>query len=110
MQTTMNEANDITHAPLPESYAGAVISTCHVDDTDAELLKQIASKSEYVFNRENGWLLIIPTDHSITTTIYSEDLGPTVYGLAVWAMCRGIRYLELDADGPVLPFLTQYDW
>jgi len=93
-----------------ESYSGFVISTSHISLEDSQRLNELGEKSDYVMQREHGWVLIIPGDHSLVSNIYGEDFGVTVQSLVTWALCRGVRYLELDSDGQVLPFLTEYNW
>lgn len=106
----MSNVHALISDPLPEQYPGAVISTSHISFEDSQKLTEAARHSNNILAREHGFVLIVPGCHELVEKVFDESKGRTVYAIVMWALCRGIRYVELDGDGPILDGFSRYEW
>ncbi|MCO4319973.1 hypothetical protein [Aliidiomarina quisquiliarum] len=91
-----------------EHNAGVALSTAHISNEDAADLPYFATAPSHFFSREYGYFFIVPEDNALFIDLFSGKVGESVYALLQWARSQGFRYVELDQDAPIEPFLINY--
>ena len=91
-----------------QTYEVWAVSTSHIPQEDTNKLSD--SRVACVEYPEGWWICVPPGPDDQLWEALREQLSPAFINLLALADDLDIRWINLDADGAIYPWLPRYNW